>query len=95
MDILERIKKQEYQKGYERGFGNGRTDGINFAVKMMSEVIAYVLADKYRFGHQKLNQVIKSLEYASDSILNGYMTLDDIEAVLKDEHDIIVQSRDK
>ena len=95
MDILERIKKQEYQKGYECGFGNGRTDGINFAVKMMSEVIAYVLADKRGFGHDELGETIKELEYASDSILKGYMSLDDIEAVLKDEHDIIVQSREK
>lgn len=94
MDILERIKKQEYQKGYDCGFENGVKDGRNFAIKMMSEVIAYVLADKRGFGHDELGETIKELEYASDSILRGYMSLDDIEAVLKDEHDIIVQSRD-
>ena len=95
MDILERIKKQEYQKGYDCGFENGVKDGRNFAIKMMSEVIAYVLADKRGFGHDELGETIKELEYASDSILKGYMSLDDIEAVLKDEHEIIVQSREK
>lgn len=94
MDILERIKKQEYQKGYDCGFENGVKDGRNFAIKMMSEVIAYVLADKRGFGHDELGETIKELEYASDSILKGYMSLDDIETVLKDEHDIIVQSRE-
>lgn len=90
MDLLERIKKESYQKGYSSGFEKGSVESRNFTVKMMSEVIAYVLADKYGFGHQKLHQVIKSLEYASDSIVNGYMSLEDIESVLKNEHDIIV-----
>ena len=66
----------------------GYKEGVADTVRKMSVIICYVLADKYGFGHKKLSQVISSLTYASDSVVNGFVDIRDFEKVLKEEHDI-------
>lgn len=73
-------RKSEKQKGYLKG--------VEDTVDKMSIIILYVLADKYGFGHKKLEQVAKSLTYASDSVVKGLVSIEDYEKVLKDEYDI-------
>lgn len=80
-------KKSEFDRGFKKG--------VIFAVRMMSVVICYVLADKYGFGHQKLKQIAASLNYTADSVVKGYISLEDLETVLKEEHDITIQSSEE
>ena len=72
----------------------GYKEGVADTVQKMSVIICYVLADKYGFGQQKLNQVIASLTYASDSVVKGLVDIRDFENVLKEEHGIEIESRE-
>lgn len=53
--------------------------------------LASVLTDKYGYGRQKVHQVIRSIEDRADSINKGYIKLDDLEEVLRDEYGIVIQ----
>ena len=72
----------------------GYKEGVADTVRKMSVIICYVLADKYGFGYKKLNQVISSLTYASDSVVKGLVDIRDFEKVLKEEHDIEIESKE-
>ena len=76
-------KSLERRKGYK--------EGVADTVQKMSVIICYVLADKYGFGHKKLQQVVSSLNYASDSVVKGLVNIKDFAKVLKDEHDIEIE----
>lgn len=73
-------KSIDRRKGYQHGVAD--------TVQKMSVIICYVLADKYGFGHKKLQQVISSLNYASDSVVKGLVKIEDFAKVLKEEHDV-------
>jgi ribosomal protein S25 len=79
-------KSLERRKGYK--------EGVSDTVQKMSVIICYVLADKYGFGHKKLQQVVSSLNYATDSVVKGLVNINDFAKVLKDEHDIEVKMID-
>lgn len=76
-------KTIDRRKGYQ--------DGVADTVQKMYVIICYVLADKYGFGHKKLQQVLSSLTYASDSVVKGLVNIKDFAKVLKDEHDIEIE----
>lgn len=50
---------------------------------------ASVLTDKYGYGKEKTMQILKSVFDRADSIVKGYCKIEDLEAVLKEEYDII------
>lgn len=76
-------KKTEKQKGYLKG--------VNDTIYKMSIILLYVLADKYGFDHEKLSQVAESINYASDSVVKGFFSIDDYKQILKDEYDIEIE----
>lgn len=53
--------------------------------------MASVLTDKYGYGRQKVQQIIRSIEDRADSINKGYINLDDLEEILRDEYGIVIQ----
>lgn len=83
MNCSAKNKSVKNHKQYSRGVENA-TDG-------MVIMLLYVLADKYGFGHKKLMQVMKSVEYVADSINKGYVSLNDIKDSLSKEHDITIE----
>ena len=58
------------------------------ATRFILVATASVLTDKYGFGKQKVQQIIKSIEDRADSINKGYINIEDLEQILLDEYDI-------
>jgi hypothetical protein len=50
---------------------------------------ASVLTDKYGYGKKKTMQILTSVFDRADSIVKGYCKIEELEAVLKEEYDII------
>lgn len=73
-------QNREYQRGLEDG-----VDGFTV-------MLIYVLADKYGFGNRKLSQVLASVQNIADSINKGYVSLQDLKDVLKEECDIEIKT---
>lgn len=61
---------------------------VKAACKFMLVTTASVLTDKYGFGKQKVQQILKSIEDRADSINQGYINLDDLEQILLEEYGI-------
>jgi hypothetical protein len=51
-------------------------------------VVASILTDKLGFNEAKTKAVLSQIEERADSILKGYMTLEDLEKTLKEEYNI-------
>ena len=56
--------------------------------KFFAIVTASVLTDKLGFNESKTKAVLSQIEERADSIVKGYMSLDDLEEVLKEEYNI-------
>ena len=55
------------------------------AVDAYSVAVATVLRDKLGFGDKKLSMTMKQIEGLFDSINSGYVSIEDLKAVLRDE----------
>lgn len=77
--IKQRQDKAEYQRGVDTA-----TDG-------MIVMLLYVLADKKGLDDNELAQVLNDVTYVADSIDKGYVTLQDLKDVLKEEHGINIE----
>lgn len=75
-------KKPEFDRGFKRG--------VHEATKTVSIIVAYILADKHNFTHEQLTEVAEQLNYFSDSVVKGYLSIDDLKDVLNDEYGITV-----
>lgn len=51
-------------------------------------VVASVLTDKLGFNESKTKAVLSLIEERADSIVKGYMSLDDLEETLREEYNI-------
>ena len=70
------IQRSSYEKG--------KKDGVDgFAIMLCS-----VLADKWGFGKIRIQRMINQIQYVADSINTGYITLDDLQEELRDNHKI-------
>lgn len=66
-------------------------NAVHASTRFMLIAMASVLTDKYGYGRQKVQQIIRSIEDRADSINKGYIKLDDLEEVLRDEYGIVIQ----
>lgn len=70
----EEVKKSSYDKG--------KKDGVDgFAIMLCS-----VLADKWGFGRIRIQRIINQIQYVADSVNKGYITLDDLQEELYENH---------
>lgn len=53
-------------------------------------VIASVLTDKFGYTKERTIRVLEEMSERADSINKGYMSLEDLEKVLKDEYNITI-----
>ena len=68
-----------------------KRNAVYNSTRVILIALASVLTDKYGYGRQKAHQVIRSIEDRADSINKGYIKLDDLEEVLRDEYGIVIQ----
>lgn len=65
-----------------------RQEGLSatrLAVDAYSVAVATVLRDKLGFGDKKLIMTMKQIEGLFDSINSGYVSIEDLKGVLRDE----------
>lgn len=74
-------QNREYQKGLE--------DGVDGLMVMM----IYILADKKGFEHQELSEMIEKITDIADSVIKGYVNLQDLKDILKEEYDIEIERK--
>lgn len=66
--------------------------GLNQGVDTMLTIFAYVLS-KCGYKGKKIQQLVNMVVYTADSIVNGYVTIQDIEETLWDEYKIEMKKR--
>lgn len=65
----------------------------NEVFKVMLTIAMYTLHDKYGFGNKRLERFMDHVNETLDYINDDYITMNDIQEVLKDECQIEVQNR--
>ena len=65
-----------------------RQTTIKEVSKFMLIIVASIVTDKYGYGKQKTLQLLKSIEDRADSVIKGYVRIEDFEKVLAEEYDI-------
>lgn len=79
-----------HTKGYKEGYKDGYSKGINFTVKNYSSVILLCLKDKFNFNNDELQKIAIYINDTFDSVCKGYLTLNDISQVIKEENGLEV-----
>ncbi len=69
------------------------SEAMDFAFRQMMLLPLMVLRDKYGYGAQRLEQFIDDVADMLDSYNKGYLDLDDIEQILKEETGIEILAR--
>lgn len=65
-----------------------REQTIEYVSKFMYIIVASIVTDKYGYGKQKTEQLLKSIQDRADTVLKGYASIEDFEKVLNEEYDI-------
>ncbi len=63
-------------------------DAIDYTVKQYSAVLALCLRDKLGFGKIRTRRFLQDDNEVFDSIIKGYLTLDDVIETVKQELDL-------
>lgn len=71
---------------------NSFEKGLNCGVDTMLTIFAYTLS-RYGYKGAKIQQMVDSVVYTADSVVRGYVTLDDIEEVMWEEYQIEMRKR--
>lgn len=66
--------------------------GLNHGVDTMLTIFAYTLA-KCGYKGKKIQQLVDMVVYTADSIVKGYMTIQDIQDTLWEEYGIEMKKR--
>lgn len=69
----------------------GKKEGIRSTIENYSAAILLCLKDKFDFSTDQLVEATGYINDTFDSICQGYLTLDDIAATLKEENDIDIR----
>lgn len=67
---------------------NIREKTIEGTSRILYIIVASIVTDKYGYGKQKTEQLLKSIQDRADSVLKGYASIEDFEKVLNEEYDI-------
>lgn len=65
-----------------------RQNTIKEVAHFMAVIVASIVTDKYGYGKQKTEQLLKSIMDRADSVTKGYARIEDFEKVLAEEYDI-------
>ena len=65
-----------------------RQNTIKEVSHFMAVIVASIVTDKYGYGKQKTQQLLKSIMDRADSVIQGYANIEDFEKVLAEEYDI-------
>lgn len=65
-----------------------RQHTIEQVARFMYIVVASIVTDKYGYGKQKTEQLLKSIQDRAESVIKGYASIEDFEKVLNEEYDI-------
>lgn len=65
-----------------------REQTVEYVAKWMYIIVASIVTDKYGYGKQKTEQLLKSISDRADSVLKGYANIEDFEKVLNEEYNI-------
>ncbi len=63
-------------------------DAIDYTVRQYSAVVALCLRDKLGFGKIRARRFLQDVNEVFDSIIKGYLTLDDVIETVKQELDL-------
>lgn len=66
--------------------------GLNHGIDTMLTIFAYVLS-KCGYKGKKIQQLVDMCVYTADSIVRGYMTIQDIQDILWEEYRIDMKKR--
>jgi hypothetical protein len=66
--------------------------GLNSGIDTMLTIFAYTLS-KYGYKGKKIQQMVDTVVYVADSIVRGYVTLQDLEDILWDEYGIQMKKK--
>ncbi len=65
-----------------------KNEAADAAVRYAVVLFLNVMRDTEGYGVKRLRRVYEAIEYLADSVSRGYVKLQDLEKVLKDEADI-------
>lgn len=82
---LKEIVDHNVSSGYNKGKEVGRKEGIDIAVNIYSTAVAYVMREKMLYGKTKTLTTMKQIQEAFDKISTGELSIQEIEADLKDD----------
>ena len=85
---LVRTLNEQFIKGQIKGYNEGHTRGMLFAVQKYSSVILICLKDKFDFTPEQLQVVAAHANNYFDSICNGDVTFNDIAETLLEEDNL-------
>lgn len=63
-------------------------DAIDYTVRQYSAVLALCLRDKLGFGKIRVQRFLQDVNEVFDSIIKGYLSLDDVIETVKQELDL-------
>lgn len=66
--------------------------GLNSGIDTMLTIFAYALS-KYGYKGAKIQQIVNTVVYVADSVVRGYVTLQDLEDILWDEYQIQMKKK--
>ena len=67
----------------------------NDAVSSAFTIFLTVMRDKWGFGHKRLNRLYNQIVDLSETIGEGYISVDKLKQILKDEMGIVISGRCK
>lgn len=71
-----------------KGYKKLQSDIYGNVSRFFDIVVASILTDKLGLNEAKTKAVLSQIEERADSIIKGYMSLDDLEETLKEEYGI-------
>lgn len=71
---------------------NSFEKGLNSGIDTMLTIFAYTLS-RYGYKGAKIQQMVDSVVYTADSIVRGYVTLQDLDDILWDEYKIEMRKK--
>ena len=64
--------------------------GVEDAVRLVQAMVFTVLLDKEGYDKERLQQVWKYIEDRSQAITDGYVSVNDLYKVLRDEYEVVL-----
>lgn len=67
---------------------------LNYATEVFMTIFALTLRDELGFGEVRVKRVLNRVEEKFDNVLAGYVNLEDMKEVVKEELNIVITARE-